>query len=132
MALAVVLVVTATLLVRSLGNLSAVSPGFAVDHIVSARLSPPQFRFKDVAARRELYSAVLDRAAAIPGVTSVAVTDRLPFAGEAFGSVFVWATVFLAIAFIPALFLPRHKAEPTEEDDFDPDAAEAAPVLMHA
>ena len=89
MALAVVLVVTATLLVRSLRNLSAVSPGFTTDHAVSARISPPQFRFKDVASRRELYAAILARTAAIPGIRRVALTDRLPFAGEAFGSVFV-------------------------------------------
>jgi hypothetical protein len=55
-----------------------------------------------------------------------------PLMADAFGSVFVWATIFLAISFIPALFLPRHKAEPATEDDFDPDAAEPAPVLMHA
>jgi EmrB/QacA subfamily drug resistance transporter len=64
-----------------------------------------------------------------------ALSDRPPVpdqAADAFGSVFVWATIFLAFAFIPALFLPRHKAVPMTEDDFDPDFAEAAPVLMHA
>ena len=89
MALAVVLVVTATLLVQSLRNLSTMSPGFAAGHVVSVRVSPPQFRFKDAAARRDLYASVVARAAAIPGVSHVAVSDRLPFAGEAFGSVFI-------------------------------------------
>lgn len=89
MALAVVLVVTATLLVRTLTNLSAVSPGFEVQALLSARISPPSFRFVDPAARREFYATVLERAAHVPGVSAVAVTDRLPFAGETFGSVFI-------------------------------------------
>ena len=89
MALAVVLVVTASLLVRSLTNLSAISPGFAADQVLSARISPPQYRFGDVTARRDLYATILERTAAVPGVTAVAVTDRLPFSGEVFGSVFV-------------------------------------------
>ena len=89
MALAIVLVVTASLLVRSLTNLAAISPGFAADQVLSARISPPQHRFKDVVARRELYASILERAAAVPGVSAVAVTDRLPFSGEVFGSVFV-------------------------------------------
>ena len=66
---------------------------------------------------------------------SNALADRPPVpseAADAFASVFVWATIFLAVSFLPALLLPRHKAVPTTEDDFDPDAAEAAPVLVHA
>ena len=89
MALAVVLIVTATLLVRTLTNLSALSPGFEVQSLLSARLSPPSFRFADAPSRRELYASVLERAAQIPGVSAAAVADRLPFGGETFGSVFV-------------------------------------------
>ncbi len=89
MALAVVLVVTATLLVRSLRNLTAVSPGFTVDHVLSARISPPAFRFPDVASRRALYASLLDRISSVPGVSHAAVSDRLPFGGETYGSVFV-------------------------------------------
>ena len=82
MALAVVLVITATLLVSSLRNLSAVSPGFAADHVVSSRISPPQFRFKDAASRqRALLDSILDRASAIPGVTSVARDRPLALCG---------------------------------------------------
>jgi EmrB/QacA subfamily drug resistance transporter len=52
-------------------------------------------------------------------------------AADGFADVFVWATVFLAVSFLPALFLPRRKPEPLDDDE-DLDAAEAAPVLMHA
>ncbi len=89
MALAVMLVVAAVLLARTLANLHAVSTGFTVEQVVSARISPPQFRFRNAAARRDLYSQVLERAGAVPGVVSVAMTDRLPLAGEAYGSVFI-------------------------------------------
>ena len=88
MALAVMLVVSAVLLARTLANLHAVSTGFAVEQVVSARISPPQFRFPNAAARRDLYSQVLERAASAPNVVSAAVTDRLPLGGETYGSVF--------------------------------------------
>ena len=89
MALAVALVVTATLLVQSLRNLAAIATGFDAAQVSSARVSPPQFRFANAAARRTLYRDVLARAAAVPGVQQVAVTDQLPFTGEVFGSVFM-------------------------------------------
>jgi EmrB/QacA subfamily drug resistance transporter len=44
---------------------------------------------------------------------------------EAFGHTYIWATAFVALAFLAAWLLPRHKPEPLEEGD-------AAPVLMHA
>jgi EmrB/QacA subfamily drug resistance transporter len=78
-------------------------------------------------------------------ILSSALTDRLPATGsrgglgaaqgvppelrstinpliaDAFGATFVWATILLAVAFIPALFLPRGKppvlVEPGEVDD---------------
>ena len=89
MALAVMLVVAAVLLARTLANLHAVPTGFAVEQVVSARISPPSFRFSNASARRALYAQVLERAASVPGVSSAAVTDRLPLAGEAYGSVFI-------------------------------------------
>jgi EmrB/QacA subfamily drug resistance transporter len=51
---------------------------------------------------------------------------------EAYSSTFVWALVLLAIAFIPALFLPRGKVTPPAPEpqaDPLPEAAEAPPVI---
>ncbi len=48
---------------------------------------------------------------------------------EAFGHTYIWATAFVAVAFVAAWFLPRTKPEPIEDEDADTDAA---PVLMHA
>ena len=89
MAFAVVLVITAVLLVRSLRNLSAVSPGFRTEQVLSARISPPPHRYATVASRRELYGGVLAHAATIPGVTAAAVGNTIPFSGDVFSSVFI-------------------------------------------
>ena len=48
---------------------------------------------------------------------------------DAFGHTYIWATALVAVAFVAALFLPRRKPEPIEDEDVDGDAA---PVLMHA
>ncbi|HVL68265.1 MAG TPA: ABC transporter permease [Vicinamibacterales bacterium] len=89
MALALVLTVSAVLLARTLVNLYSLAPRFAVDEVVSAQVAPPQFRFRDAAARKALYGDLLERLQGAPGVVSAALTDRLPFGGETFGSVFV-------------------------------------------
>jgi predicted permease len=88
-ALAMVLTVSASLLVRSLGNLYAVRTGFESGAIVTARISPPAFRFTEAPVRRDLFDTILGRLAKAPDVVAVALTDRLPFSGEVFGSVFV-------------------------------------------
>jgi hypothetical protein len=46
---------------------------------------------------------------------------------DALGHTYIWATAFVAIAFVAAWFLPRRKPEPIEDEDTG-----AAPVLMHA
>jgi hypothetical protein len=91
-----------------------------------------------------LTNAITDRLPAAPGqgggtalegggqaLPPEARAQVAPLLADAFGSVFVWAVVFLAIAFLPALLLPRRKAEPV--DDLDGLMVdEAAPVLIHA
>jgi EmrB/QacA subfamily drug resistance transporter len=46
---------------------------------------------------------------------------------DAFGHTYIWATAFIAVAFLAAWLLPREKPEPIEDDDFD-----GAPVMVHA
>jgi EmrB/QacA subfamily drug resistance transporter len=51
---------------------------------------------------------------------------------EAYSSTFVWALVLLAVAFVPALFLPRGKGTPPAPEQPEgvvPEGAEAPPVL---
>jgi putative ABC transport system permease protein len=85
MALAVVLVIVATLLVRSFTALQTVDPGFRTEHVVAARVSPPAGTYDDPARLTALYATVLERVSAIPGVRSAAAVDKLPLAQTIWG-----------------------------------------------
>jgi putative ABC transport system permease protein len=88
-ALAVMLVIGATLLIRSFWELRQVDLGFRAEELVTATVAPPGFRYPDPAARRAFHQDLLERLAAIPGVRGVAATDRLPFGTQGWGSVFI-------------------------------------------
>jgi len=85
MALAVLLVIGATLLVRSFSALRQVEPGFQTTHVIAARVSPPGGSYEDRARVHSLYTAILDRLSATPGVRSVAAVDKLPIAQTIWG-----------------------------------------------
>jgi len=85
MALAVLLVISATLLVRSFAALRAIEPGFQTAHVVAARVSPPAGSYKEAPRLTALYTTILERIAAIPRVQSVAVVDKLPLAQSVWG-----------------------------------------------
>src|SRR6266571_702469 len=80
-ALSVVLVVGAGLLIRSLWRLRAVNPGFDPQGLVTFWISPPPLRAQDPARLASLYTQVEDAARALPGVTSVALTNFTPLSG---------------------------------------------------
>jgi putative ABC transport system permease protein len=77
------------LLARTLGNLYAIPTGFDPGHIVTARISPPNFRYGDPVARRQVFESITERISALPDVSAIALTDRLPFSDELYGSVFI-------------------------------------------
>ncbi|PYP23495.1 MAG: hypothetical protein DMD55_16875, partial [Gemmatimonadetes bacterium] len=77
-ALAVVLVVGAGLLIRSLWQLRAVNPGFDAQGLVTFWISPPPTRAQNPVRLAALYTQVEDAARALPGVTSVALTNFTP------------------------------------------------------
>jgi len=76
--LAVILVVGAGLLIRSLWRLRAVNPGFDPQGLVTFFISPPPLRAEDPARLAALYTQVEDAARQLPGVTSVALTNFTP------------------------------------------------------
>jgi putative ABC transport system permease protein len=84
-ALASVLLVGAALLLRSFVGLQRVDPGISVHGILAARVTLPRSRYDDPARQVAFADALLDRARALPGVTSAAlgagapVDDRLPY-----------------------------------------------------
>ena len=77
-ALAVVLLVAAGLLIRSMRELQRVDVGFRSDHLLTMRLTPPGSVYPDNQRVTGLYERLLARAGALPGVESAAVTDHLP------------------------------------------------------
>jgi predicted permease len=80
--LAVMLLSTASLLVRSFEALQRENPGFSPNGIVTVQLSLPPARYDVPEKRLAFTDAVLSRVRAFPGVTSAGVTDLIPFAGR--------------------------------------------------
>ncbi|MBC7894050.1 MAG: ABC transporter permease, partial [Cytophagaceae bacterium] len=78
-ATAVILAVGAGLVVRSLGRLLAVDPGFETGHVVTAKVSPPRASYQEKAAQRAVTTQVLNQLRGAPGIQGVAVTTQVPF-----------------------------------------------------
>jgi putative ABC transport system permease protein len=80
-ALAVVLVVDAGLLLRTLRNLLATSPGFDVERVLTLRVGVAQAHREDAEVIR-YYDTALARIRAIPGVERAGAVSRLPLSGS--------------------------------------------------
>ena len=78
-ALAVIVLVGAGLLVRSLNKLLQVDPGFRADHLLSLKIELSQ-RYQSYEQVRDFYQRLTPRIQALPGVEQAALIDRLPFA----------------------------------------------------
>jgi len=65
--LSILVLVTAGLLVRTMRNLEGVDPGFDAKHVLLFRVDPTLNHY-DAARIRRLYSEILDRVRAVPGV----------------------------------------------------------------
>ncbi len=77
-ALSLALLVTSGLFFRTLRNISSANPGFAQDHILvaSVGLNIAGYPEEEVRAIRH---KILDRVAALPGITTASLTDWVPF-----------------------------------------------------
>ena len=81
-ALALVLVVGAGLMLKSLYRLLQVSPGFQQEHVLTMRIDLPRARYPKVPATLNFWDQILDRIKTLPGVESAAVGTVVPFAGD--------------------------------------------------
>jgi predicted permease len=81
-ALAVVLVIGAGLMVRSVGNLLSIDPGFRSDHVLTMRLSTPSTWYADSARVAAFWETLLPRVRQLPGVKSAGAVRLLPLATE--------------------------------------------------
>jgi predicted permease len=81
-AFAVLLVISAGLLIRSFLALSHVDPGFRAERLLTARVTPNQEFCSDPSRCISFYRELLDRMRAVPGVNSAALINTLPLGGR--------------------------------------------------
>jgi len=81
-ALALVLLVSAGLLLRSLQRLFAVSPGFNPSHVLTMQVQTSGHRFDDDSARHRFFVQSLDAVRRLPGVVAAGYTSQLPLSGD--------------------------------------------------
>jgi putative ABC transport system permease protein len=77
-ALAVVLLVSAGILGRTLLRLASTDPGLNIHNVLTARLNLPASTFENPARIRATWQDVLDHARRVPGVEAVATADTIP------------------------------------------------------
>jgi len=78
---AVVLLVTAGLLIRSFDQVRRVSLGFVPEHVLTFHLDLAEGRYPDGARRERFLRSIADALAALPGVQAAGVTTSVPMDG---------------------------------------------------
>jgi putative ABC transport system permease protein len=88
-ALAMALLVTASLLVESFRQLRAVDPGFSPERVITGKVVLPASRYVDAASRVQFVDRLLEDARGLPGVVAVGVSDAVPMADNRQGTSFL-------------------------------------------
>lgn len=81
-AIALVLLVSTGLLLRSLQRLFAIDPGFDASHLLTMQVQEAGHRFHADSVRAQFFSRALDAVRQVPGVTAAAFTSQLPLSGD--------------------------------------------------
>jgi predicted permease len=81
-AIALVLLVSAGLLWRSLQRLFAIDPGFDVAHVLTMQVQESGHRFDADSARGRFFTQALESVRQVPGVAAAAFTSQLPLSGD--------------------------------------------------
>ena len=87
-ALALVLLISAGLLVRSFGKLLDVRPGFDPQNVITLRTSLPGTQYDKAAKVAAFYDQVIARVSALPGVLHAGAAYQTPFTPGADNSIF--------------------------------------------
>lgn len=82
LALALMLLVGAGLLARSFARLQSVDPGFQTGHVLTARLTLPETRYREAPDVTAFWDRALERIRAIPGVASAGLVSVMPLSGQ--------------------------------------------------
>jgi putative ABC transport system permease protein len=80
--LALVLLVSSGLLLRSLERLFAQHAGFDSSHLLSMQVQTSGQRYRDSKAVERFYTQAIDATKRVPGVTAAALTSQLPLSGD--------------------------------------------------
>lgn len=83
---ALLLLVSAGLMIRSFQRLRALDPGFNPSSALTFSIGLPDREYTNRGAVIAAHQAILDRLAALPGVTAVSASTCLPLAGGCFGN----------------------------------------------
>jgi putative ABC transport system permease protein len=87
-ALAVVLVISAGLLLRSFNRMLRIDPGFNVENMLTVSLNLPAARYQDSAQVRAFYDQLIERVGRLPGVISASASSGLPLTDASGDTVF--------------------------------------------
>jgi putative ABC transport system permease protein len=81
-AIALVLLVSSGLLLRTIEHLFAVDPGFDAAHVLTMQVQESGHRFDSDDARSRFFERTLEAVRDVPGVVSAAFTSQLPLSGD--------------------------------------------------
>jgi predicted permease len=81
-ALALVLLVSSGLLLRSLQRLFSISPGFDSSHLLTMQVQTSGRRFDNDDTTNRFFTQALEAVRSVPGVTAAAFTSQLPLSGD--------------------------------------------------
>lgn len=81
-ALALLLMIGASLMMRSLLRLMETRPGFNPEGLLTASISLPAAKYPEPAQRVAFYNRLLERVETIPGVKAASMTNLLPLSGS--------------------------------------------------
>ena len=85
-ALALVLLIGAGLLIKSLSRLESVDPGFQADHLLTMRISLPGRKYDSDPKVLSFFKQAAEQVRAIPGVESAGAINTIPFGGPHAGT----------------------------------------------
>jgi putative ABC transport system permease protein len=80
-AIALVLLVGAGLMIKSLYRLQQVESGFDPTHALTMRLALPEVKYPEPQRQRDFFERLLNRIAALPGVKAAGAINHLPLSG---------------------------------------------------
>ncbi len=79
-AIAVMLVICAGVMIRTLGELTKIDVGFRTNNVLVMFMSLPEAEYEDPETVKSFYRAVQEKVATLPGVLSVGLANRIPLA----------------------------------------------------